>query len=283
MKNIVFVVAVVAFSVSKLNAAVITDGTATWTVNEGFANALGWLDANFSDSKTRPQVLAPSTVSDAPYNRVSGTSGTLGTPTVPGFGYTPGQVVVVDTIRPFGEVPLNDAGGTTPGVPGNSRTRQATTLNFDPTNILGTWSQSNNSFAFTGNTLRGEQIGFSGMQRWGGPFTGVLVYGDYGLRYNTGGQLVLTSNIDFLNAEFAVLGNPVFNYTGDANSGTLTLTGDLLVGEGLFVLDTSAVVGTNFGTFSMSASVVPEPSTWGLLGLGALLIVLVNRRRRITP
>ena len=280
MRKIAFVVASIALSLAKLNAAVITDGTATWTVNEGFVNSLAWLDANFSDSKTRPQVLAPSTVSDAPYFRLSGTSGTLGTPTTPGFGYTPGQVQVIDSIRPFGQAPLNDAGGTTPGVPGNSRTRQATTLNFDPGNILGTWSQSNNSFAFTGNTTLGEQIAFSGMQRWGGPFTGALVYGDYGLRYNTSGQLVLTSNIDFLNAEFAVLGNPVFNYTGDANSGILTLSGDLLVGEGLFVVDTSAAIGTNFGTFSLTANVVPEPSTGALIAVGTLLLGFAQRHRR---
>jgi len=263
----------------QLEAAVITGGTATWTVNEGFASSLGWLDSNFSASKTRAQVLSEPATGDASYNRITGSSGTLGNSTTMGVLGTPGQVQVVDTIRPFGEVPLNDAGGTTPGTPGSSRTRQATTLNFDPSNILGTWSTSNDGFAFTGGSVLGEQIAFTSMQRWGGPFTGSLVYGDFALRYNTGGQLVLTSNIDFLNAEFVVIGNPVFNYTGDAASGTLTLSGDLLVGEGLWLLDNSATIGQAFGNFNLTASVIPEPSTWALLGSGALLLGLLRRRR----
>lgn len=279
MKQHILSIAFACAFAGQLPAAVITGGTATWTVNEGFAQSLGWLDANFSGSKTRAQTLSEPATGDAYYNRISGTSGTLGNSTTAGYGNTPGQVQVGDTIRGYGEVPLNDAGGTTPGTPGSSRTRQATTLDFDPSNILGTWSTSNNGFAFTGNTLLGEQIAFTSMQRWGGPFTGVLVYGDFALRYNTSGQLVLTSNIDFLNAEFAVLGNPVFNYVGDANSGTLTLTGDLLVGEGLWVLDPSATIGQDFGDFSMTATVVPEPSTWALMGSGALLLSFLRRRR----
>ncbi len=273
-------VAVLALgSIVPAHALVLYSGSATWTVNEGFAQSLGWLDANFTGIKTRPEVLNPSQTSDGDYNRISGSSGTLGTSTTPGFGYTPGQVVVTDTIRPFGEVPLNDAGGTTPGQVGNSRTRQATTLDFDPTDVLGSWSQSNNAFAFTGNSALGEQIAFTGMQRWGGPFTGVLAYGDFGLRYN-GTQLVLTSNIDFLNAEFATLGNPVINYS--AETGLLSITGNLLVGEGLFVLDTSAAIGASFGTFSFTGSTVPEPSTYAaIFGLFAAGAALSRRRKRV--
>ena len=97
------------------SAAVVTGGSATWTVNEGFASSLGWLDANFSEAQTRAQVLSPSHVSDAPYTRLSGASGVLGTSTTAGYGYTPGQVVVGDSTRPLGVAPLNDAGGTSAG------------------------------------------------------------------------------------------------------------------------------------------------------------------------
>lgn len=254
------------------SAAVVTSGSATWTVNEGFASSLGWLDANFSESKTRAQVLSPSQTSDAPYNRVSGASGTLGTPTTAGFGNTPGQVIVGDSIRGFGVPPLNDAGGTTPGAPGSSRTRQATTLDFDPSNILGTWSKSTDSFGFT--SANGEQIGFTNMQRWGGPFTGVLVYGDFGLRYNTANQLVLTSNIDFLNAEFATIGSPVISLL---DSDTFRISGRLLTGEGLFILDQSAGIGTDFGSIVIDVNFVPAPGAAVLLGVGGLL---ATRRRR---
>ncbi|MBL8876763.1 MAG: hypothetical protein JNM86_13285 [Phycisphaerae bacterium] len=233
----------VAGPMNVASGAVVTGGSATWTVSEGFANSLGWLDANFSESKTRSEVLMSSQVSDALYTRLSGASGTLGTPTSPGFGYTPGQVVVGDSIRPFGVVPLNDAGGTSAGVPGSSRTRQATTLEFDPNNILATWTRASDNFGFT--MADGEQIGFTNMQRWGGPFTGVLVYGDFGLRYNTANELVLTSNIDFLNAEYATVGDPVISLL---DSNTLQISGRLRTGEGLFILDSSAGIGTDFGS-----------------------------------
>lgn len=258
---------VLAFSLSSYAgqafAATITGGTASWTVNEGFSDALGWLDANFSAGKTRAQTLSEPATGDAFYDRLSGASGTLGNSTTPGVNGTPGTVVVGDTIRPYGEVPLNDAGGTTPGVPGNSRTRQATTLDFDPAHILGTWSTSLDLGAFVGAGVLGEQIAFTTMQRYGGPFTGVLVYGDFALR-NTGTKLTLTSNIDFLNAAFADIGSPQIMVSGN----TLTITGDLLVSGGLNVLDPSSQIGEDFGDFAMTATITPEPGTGLLLLLG---------------
>lgn len=239
----------VAGPVSVASGAVVIGGSATWTVSEGFANSLGWLDANFSESKTRNEVLMSSQLSDALYTRLSGASGTLGTPTSPGFGYTPGQVVVGDSIRPFGVVPLNDAGGTSPGAPGSSRTRQATTLEFDPNNVLATWTQASDTFGFT--MADGEQIGFTNIQRWGGPFNGVLLYGDFGLRYNTADELMLTSNIDFLNAEFATIGDPVISLL---DSNTLQISGRLRTGEGLFILDLSAGIGTDFGSIVITVT-----------------------------
>lgn len=256
----------IIFCAAPLSArgAVVTGGSATWTVNEGFSDALGWLDANFSGSKTRAQTLSEPATGDGFYDRLSGASGTLGTSTTPGVNGTPGTVVVGDSIRPFGVAPLNDAGGTTPGTPGSSRTRQATTLDFDPADVLGSWSTSLDLGAFVGTGVLGEQIAFTAMQRYGGPFTGVLVYGDYGLRY-TGTKLTLTSNIDFLNAAFADIGNPQITVAGN----TLKITGDLLVSGGLNVLDPSSQIGENFGQFSMTATftpAVPEP-TAGVLGL----------------
>lgn len=171
-----------------------------------------------------------------------------------------------------------------PGVPGDSRSRQITNLDFDPDNILGSWAPSTDSFGMFAPLGSGEQIALTSMQRWTGDFTGVLLYGDFALRYvptridDVRSGLVITSNIDFLNALWADLGNASVSF--DQASSTLSITGDLLIGGGLAALDPEAIVGTKFGDFAMHA-VIPEPSTWILLGLGALLIVLARKRQRV--
>lgn len=235
---------------------IITGGSASWTIDEGLAAAISNFDAYFGDAVTRAQTLALPAPGTEPFTKA-------------------GNVVsLVDSIRPFGQVPLNDEGLPLPGVPGASRTRQATTLTVDPSNILGNWSTSNDAFAFVGNTTLGDQIAFTSIQRFTGPFTGSLVYGDFGLRY-TGSKLVLTSNIDFLDAAFADIGNPQIDFSGN----TLSISGDLLVGGGLSVLDPTAVLGTQFGSFSMVANVVPEPSSICLLAFSGLGVALYRRRR----
>lgn len=239
------------------HAATISSGSVTFTLNEGAANGISEFDALFSAATTRANVLSQPAPGDVSFSEG-------------------GTVQYVDPIRPFGEAPLNDAGGTTPGAPGGSRTRQATTLDFDPGDILGSWSTSNDSFGFTGNSILGEQIALTLMQRWTGPFTGSLLYGDFALRY-TGSKLMLTSNIDFLHAEWAEIGSPVINYAGD----TLTISGDLLIGEGLFLLDSGAVIGTDFGDFSLTAQVVPEPSSALLLLAGFAGIAGFRRRSAV--
>jgi hypothetical protein len=235
-------------------------GRAVITFEEGQAPSLGWVDANFSDSRTRGQVLSDPAPGDAPLLRLSGVPGVLGTSITPGVPGTPGVVRVTDLMRPFGVIPTPPLPDTYPGVPGSSRSRQLTTLIVDPGNILGTWSPSNDlAGVFVGNTVLGEQIAFTGMQRWGGPFTGVLVYGDFALRYvpsragrpaldGTLSGLVLTSNIDFLDTSVADLANA--SITSDGR--TLSITGDLLISGALNVLDLDAVVGRKFGTISVT-------------------------------
>lgn len=233
------------------HAAVISGGSATWTIIEGQANGISEFDAYFNESTTRSDTLSLPATGNAAFSENST------------------NVLLTDPIRPFGVVPSSSDG----------RSRQATTLDFDTTNILGTWAISTElGGAFVSG---GEQIAFTNMQRYTGPFTGALLYGDFALRY-TGTKLVLTSNIDFLNAAFAEIGSPVISYVGDANSGTLTISGSLLAGGGLALLDLSAIPGvTNFGSFSMTASVIPEPTTGLLFGLGVSLFALPKRRRRM--
>lgn len=211
------------------HAAQIYAGAATLTMQEGLANSVGEFDAYFDDEKERNETLSD----PAPGNALFTESAT-----------NPGTVSLDDPVRPFGEVP-----DPYPGTPGSTRSRQITTLDFDPADVLGTWDVSSDDFAFVGSTSLGEQIAFSGMQRWTGPFTGVLLYGDFALRY-TGSKLMLASNIDFPNAAFAEIGDPVISVTAD----TLTISGQLLIGGGLFVLDPSATPGTPFGEFVLTAS-----------------------------
>ncbi len=260
---------------STASAAVIHSGTASMTLVEGQANSVGWLDAYFDAATSRVNTLALPAPGNAPINRISGAPGTIGTSTSAGAPGIPGTVQIFDPIRPNGVVPTT----------GDGRARQRTTLDFDPANILGTWGASSEvaGGAFILGGGAGEQIALTSMQRWGGPFTGVLIYGDFALRYvpsragtvtvgGTRSGLVLTSNIDFLDAAFADIGNATITSDGI----TLTISGDLLIAPGLAVLDPGAQVGRNFGTFSMTA-IVPAPGTAVLLGAGGLLVA---RRRR---
>ncbi len=278
MKSVLsmFVVSGLAFSVAPVtHASVILSGSTTMTLNEGQANSIGFLNAYFNAGTSRANTLALPAPGNAPINRLSGTPGTIGTSTSPGAPGVPGQVQITDPVRPFGEVPLT----------GDGRSRQSTTLNFDPSNVLGTWSASNEiaGGAFVSRGSTGEQIALTSMQRWGGPFTGVLIYGDFALRYvpsragttTVGGVrsgLVLTSNIDFLDASFADIGNATITSDGF----TLTITGDLLIAPGLTLLDPGAQLGRNFGTFTLTAA-IPTPGVAAFMGLGGLLAA---RRRR---
>ncbi|MEQ8667864.1 MAG: hypothetical protein RIC12_01745 [Pirellulales bacterium] len=247
----------VTISVVSTNAVLggmISGGEATLTITEGVANGISAFDAYFNDLASRAETLGDAAPGNEPFITPSA-----------------GVVEVVDPIRPGGEVPV-----PYPGTPGSSRSRQITTLDVDPNDVLGSWSVSNDAFAFVGNATLGEQIAFTSMQRYTGPFTGSLLYGDFGLRY-TGSKLVLTSNIDFPNAAFADIGNPSISVVGN----TLTITGDLLVGGGLNVLDPSAIPGTDFGDFSMTATIVPEPSSIILGSIAGLGLALFGLRHRL--
>jgi len=226
----------------------ITGGSVSMTITQGLAYSVYNLDAYFDETRTRAQTLSDPAPGNAPFT-VDGSSVTL-----------------TDPIRPY---------GVTASITG--RTPQATTLEFDSSDVLGSWSLSNDSFGFTGNTTLGEQIGLTSMQRWTGPFTGSLLYGDFALRRTSATRLALTSNIDFQNAEFAQILNPTIS----VSENTLTISGDLLMDEGLSLLDPTAVPGTDFGSFTMTASIqaVPEPSVLALLGFGALIPLLRRIRK----
>lgn len=241
-------------------AYIVAGGAAVLTIEEGKANSIDTFNAYFNETVTRAQVLADAAPGNEPFT-------TLG----------PTTVQLSDPVRPFGVVPT-----PFPGTPGATRSPQMTTLSIaDTSDVLGSWTASSDDFGgvFVGSTVLGEQIAFESMQRWTGPFPGSLLYGDFGLRYVPGravgsaSGLVLTSNIDFLNVAWADLGNVSISVTDNQ----LSISGDLLIAGGLTLLDPSAVLGEEFGTFALTATLAPEPSTWGML-LGAAAIGLMRRR-----
>lgn len=241
---------------------VITSGAATLTINEGQAASISNFDGYFDGSTSRANALALA----APGNNPFIDSGTF--------------VQLSDPIRPFGETPPSGLG----------RTSQLTTLEIEnASDVLGSWQSSADLGPFVGSSAS-EQIAFTSMQRYTGPFTGQLLFGDFALRYvsgrvglvrdgNTLSGLVLTSNIDFTNAAFADIGNATIKVVNNQ----LLIGGDLLISDGLNALDASATLGKDFGEFSVVANItaVPEPSSMLLLALPVIGFALRRRARRV--
>jgi hypothetical protein len=164
------------------------------------------------------------------------------------------------------------------------RTLQTTTLDYNTADVLGSWTPGSDLGAFLSG---GEQIGLEGMSRWTGDYTGVLLFGDFAIRYapgrvgqvrdgNTLSGLVLTSNIDFANATFLDIANAIITST----SSVLTITGDLVISDGFKVLDSSAVLGADVGDISLTASTVPLPGALPLLASGIAGLFAARRRGR---
>jgi len=153
----------------------------------------------------------------------------------------------------------------------SGRTLQATNFTYDPSNLTGTAS---------------GQIGLGGATRWdvdpllGG---GSFLLGDYSLQYNAsrvGGVYsgwYLTNHISFASIafDFANITSPVVAPEGFLFSGDLYVRADS--GLTLFGFPDD----TSYGTFSLTTSTVPEPSTVAMLLLGAGASVYFAKRRRL--
>jgi hypothetical protein len=235
---------------SSARGDLVIGGTARFTFDEAVSGAstpINTLQAVFVGTQSRAETL--SGVGD-PLDSVNGSLKTI-------------------TFQINGETPA-----AITGRPNNAQT----TLNYNPSDVLGSWTAGTDFGAFLGG---GEQIGLQSMTRWGGDFTGSLLFGDFAIRHAPGrangvlSGLVLTSNIDFADATYADLAN----VTLTASSSSLKITGDLLYSSGFALLTNDPTdVGVRFGSFEVNAfTAVPEPSAAVLLvTIGALSI----RRRR---
>jgi hypothetical protein len=254
LQSFIFVgILVFGSTVQQARADLIIGGTATFTFDEALSGAstpLNSLDAVFTGTQSRAETLSGA---GDPFDSVSGSEKTI---TFSINGATPATIV---------------------GRPNNA----ATTLDYDASNVFGSWTPAGTDFgAFLSG---GEQIGLQSMTRWRGDFGGSLMFGDFAIRYAPGridgtrSGLVLVSNIDFANATYADLAN----ITTVATDSALNISGDLLYSNGFSLLTGDPTdVGVKFGSFQINAiTAVPEPGS-GLLVIGAAVLFTARRRVR---
>lgn len=224
------------FGGQQVHAVVVTGGQATWEISNHLSPAVYPFRAYLDETATYDDALA-SGIPDpgnAPFTRP-----------------TEGTVRFQDPIRPYGVTPPATAG----------RVTQATTLDVDLGNILGTWGAD-------------EQIGFQNIQRWGlappYPDTQVITVGDVFLRYDsTSDGFGLYGNpFGTTDYHFANLAN--VSLVEDLVSHSFTLSGDIVFAPGIWSSFIYATPGEQIGTFSMTANLtaVPEPATFALLATG---------------
>lgn len=146
------------------------------------------------------------------------------------------------------------------------RATQPTTFDYTP----------GNAAAHTGF------IGLGGLARFDVSSGGTLLYGDYSVHFDTSRTLVggsgwyLKGNIAPAGAAFDLLNVNVVD-----TAGALSISGNLGVSPEVatFLYGTPSDSLRNVGTFSFSATSVPEPTTVTLLGLSGLMALWRGGKR----
>ena len=155
---------------------------------------------------------------------------------------------------------------TTPLSDPSGRSLQETTFTYDPANLTGTAS---------------GQIGIGGVSRWWGAGVGNFVLGDFALTYNASLETgiysgwALTNNFSLPALAFQIANASTSAISADG----FTLSGDLWVKSGDPLNLYFSFPAGDYGNFSMTASTVPEPSTYALLALAAVAVGLQMRKR----
>ncbi|MCA9199608.1 MAG: PEP-CTERM sorting domain-containing protein [Planctomycetales bacterium] len=256
LNRFVFVIAIccLANSVNSTFAGRILGGTAEFTVNEQLvaaATPLTTLNAIFAGQQSYSQTLDAADAGN-PFDAIVGTEKTF-------------------TLMVNGDSPA-----AIEGRPNNA----ATDLDFDPNDLLGSWTPGTDVGALL---LGGEQVGLQGMTRWQGTFDGVLLFGDFAVRYSPTrtdairSGLVLVNNVDFANTTYADLAN-ISSHVSDSS---ILISGDLLFAEGFASLTNDpSDVGVQFGTFELNLTTVPEPTSLAIVGFGCVAMLSLRRRSR---
>jgi len=153
------------------------------------------------------------------------------------------------------------------------RSLQTTSLSYDPASF---------SSSITG------QIGLGGVSRFDvSPLVGggLFVLGDYSLHYSAaraGASLGGETTSGWYLANHFDIATALFDLTNVTTSGVsgsgFNLSGDLMTGADSGLLYFGASSGQNYGSFSLNADAVPEPSRALLLMLG-ITFMTVRRKR----
>lgn len=148
-------------------------------------------------------------------------------------------------------------------------------------NLTGRHTQPT-TFAYAPGNLAGHtgSIGLGGVARFE-TLLGPVLFGDYTFQYDSARTLAggtgwyLQGNIPPAGALFDLL-----NVSIVESPGTFTISGDLGVSYELanFLFGTPGDTLKDVGNFTFTATTVPEPATFVLLGLGALLPLLRRKK-----
>ena len=240
--------AVLLVSPAVAPAATVTNGTFTMDLDR---NALAQLVLNPTGT---PPTLFLEEFFTSPSLTGAQINDVVNTNIVPGNGEIPATGLVYNVT---GSTVTNPAG----------RAIQATNFTYDPTNLTGTAS---------------GQIGLGGVMRFMGNFTGILVGGDYALKYDATrvGNAAGGSGWYLLNNYgFPIPSWDLTDVTATSDPLSLYLSGTLKWSpEVTNAFFHSSDIGKSMGTFTF-VSPVPLPAAVWLFGSGMIGLAGLARRR----